>query len=118
MFDSWNIDRFLNSRYSIIGVTINCIAAAVALVVIYFGTINISNSIDNPLYFTLIPDNYESYTIVWIVGSLIFAARLLMRKIKKTPEVINPICPFCSGVMETSVLHCIKCGKRAGEFSQ
>lgn len=117
MFDFWNADRFINSTYSIIGVTINCIAAAAGLVIIYFGTFNISTN-TQPLYFTLIPNDIEPYAILWIVGSLCFAARLLMRKINKTPDVINPICPFCGGMMETTVLHCIKCGKRAGEFGQ
>jgi tRNA(Ile2) C34 agmatinyltransferase TiaS len=41
-----------------------------------------------------------------------------MRTIKNTPDVINPTCPFCAGIMETSILRCIKCGKPAGEYHQ
>lgn len=104
-----NIDRFLTYPRTRKGIAINCIAAGIILIIIYFGSVGISVKRGEIVYFSLIPNTWKPELIVWIAGTLIFAAINLLRIIFLTPEVKNARCPFCEGKVETSKLRCLNC---------
>gem|GEM_PF-5280743 len=95
------IGEFLEKPRSIKGAAANCIISAALLIYLYFASRNVS----------LVPDSDKPYIIVWIVVTLFFAARLLLRKRIITPEVVNPICPYCSTTLETHRFWCPTCNR-------
>ena len=67
-----SIDRFLTYPRTRKGIVINCIAAGIILIIIYFGSVGISVKRAEIVYFSLIPNTWKPELIVWIAGTLIF----------------------------------------------
>lgn len=100
-----SIDAFLKTTYARLGVSGNCVVAAIALAIIYFCQEKVALSMGRVPAFL---ENNKGYVIVYVIVVLIAAAYNVRRKPFLTPEMKHSKCHFCGAEMASSELECVR----------